>query len=153
LATGCRTANEKGYSLSKDAWYWSSCGRETAMSYYLHYCFNVRSDMMFGHTRSYYHYQVVVGCRMVNSGLACMQHQNDLHPSYRAFSFARISRLYRQINNLRQTSCIFSDFENDSVLRTKRAKRWRNVLLNRSICAVCPLSFPQGRCLVTGMTA
>src|SRR6266536_3445709 len=90
---------------------------------------------------------------MVNSRLASQEYQNDLHHSYKTLSFARISRLYRQINNLRQTSCIFCDFENESVLRTKRAKRWRNVLLNRSICAVCPVSFPEGRCLVTGMTA
>ena len=96
---------------------------------------------------------VVVGCRMVNPGLAFMERHNDLHPSYSTLSFARISRLYRQINNLRQISCIISDFENESVLRTKRAKRWRNVLLNRSICAVCPVSFPEGRCFVTGMTA
>jgi hypothetical protein len=65
---------------------------------------------------------------MVNPGLAFMERHNDLHPSYSTLSFARISRLYRQINNLRQISCIISDFENESVLRTKRAKRWRNVL-------------------------
>src|SRR6266536_6285599 len=81
------------------------------------------------------------------------ENQNGLHPFYRTLSFARISRLYRQINSRKQISCIISDFENESVLRTKRDKRWRNVLLKRSICAVCPVSFPTGRCLVTGMTA
>ncbi len=90
---------------------------------------------------------------MVHSELSFRERHNDLHPSYRILSFARISRLYRQINNLRQISCIIFDFENESVLRTNRANRCRTVVLNRSLCAVCPVSLPEGRCFVTGMTA
>jgi hypothetical protein len=37
--------------------------------------------------------QVVVGCRMVHSALSFRERHNDLHPSYRILSFARISRL------------------------------------------------------------
>ena len=40
-----------------------------------------------------YQLRVVVGCRMVHSALSFRERHNDLHPSYRILSFARISRL------------------------------------------------------------
>ena len=53
----------------------------------------------------------------------------------------------------KQTSCISTDLEKDNVMRTKRARRWRNVLFHRSTWAVSPVSFPSAECCSSGITA
>ena len=45
-----------------------------------------------------------------------------------------------------------TDLENDNVMRTKRASRWRRVLFQRSTWAVSPVSFPTAVCCSCGMT-
>ena len=52
------------------------------------------------------------------------------------------SRLCSAINHLTTMLCATADLEKDRVLRTKRPRRWRSVLFQRSICAVSPLSLP-----------
>jgi hypothetical protein len=43
-----------------------------------------------------------------------------------------------------------TDLENDNVMRTKRARRWRKVLFQRSTWAVSPVSFPTAVCWSEG---
>src|SRR6266700_4915043 len=46
-----------------------------------------------------------------------------------------------------------TDLEKESVMRTKRARRWRSVLFQRSTWAVSPVSFPTAECCASGITA
>lgn len=43
-----------------------------------------------------------------------------------------------------------SDLEKESVMRTKRARRWRSVLFHRSTWAVSPVSLPTAVCCSEG---
>src|SRR5260370_6008902 len=62
------------------------------------------------------------------------------------------SWLYLWRKSFRQASCMNRDFEKDSVLRTKRARRCRSVLFQRSTWAVSPVSFPTALCCSSGIT-
>src|SRR6266567_2951005 len=59
------------------------------------------------------------------------------------------SRLERWRKRRRHASCMTSDFEKESVMRTKRARRWRRVLFQRSTWAVSPVSRAHGYVLLT----
>jgi len=52
------------------------------------------------------------------------------------------SRLERWRKRRRHASCMTTDLVKDNVMRTKRARRWRSVLFQRSTWAVSPVSFP-----------
>lgn len=69
------------------------------------------------------------------------------HPRERASA-----QLYSGRNKRKQMSCIRSHLENDTVLRTKRPRRWRKVLFHRSTCALSPESFPHAVCCSSAIT-
>ena len=58
------------------------------------------------------------------------------------------SRLERWRKSRRHASCITTDLENDNVMRTKRASRWRRVLFQPSTWAVSPVSQAHRRVLL-----
>jgi len=47
---------------------------------------------------------------------------------------------------------MISDLENERVMRTKRASRWRNVFFQRSTGALPPLCLPTAVCCSSAMT-
>jgi transposase len=53
----------------------------------------------------------------------------------------------------RQASCMTSDLEKESVMRTKRASGFRSVFFHRSTWAVSPVSLPTAVCCSSGITA
>jgi len=63
------------------------------------------------------------------------------------------SKLYRCRKRSRHASCMSSDLEKDNVMRTKRARRCRSVVFQRSTWAVSPISFPTAVCCSCGITA
>jgi hypothetical protein len=71
---------------------------------------------------------------------------------------AHMSRMARCIGAMKkeeQTSgrSMITDLEKERVMRTKRARRWRKVLFQRSTWAVSPVSFPPAVCGSSAITA